>query len=480
MKESLFSKKIPYFSLIAALARKQHNHVWLVGGFLRDIYLKRTKELCDFDFCVEKKARFFASAFAKKIHSKYIVLDERQGSFRVILKRNKKIYTYDFTRMRGKDIREDLSLRDFSINTLALPLDASQAPLIDYFQGRKDMRKKIIRTVQERVIVEDPLRILRGFSFMVNYGCRLEKNTQKAMVKHKHLLRNVSRERINEELFKIFASSSSYPAIKRMDEFKIIDEIIPQVSRCRGVLQGGYHHLDVWQHSLEALREFELLYRRRLVKHKELREYLQEELAQGRRRFQIIKLACLLHDIGKPLAKRKKGKRTIFHMHEKIGRDLMEHVAKGLRLSLREKDLLKKLTFWHLRPGYLADQVTPSQRAIYHFFRDTEEEGAAVIVLSLSDWRATRGPLTNAYKRKRHEKVMFGLMNGYFTNKKKKPLPRLVDGYDVMRKFNITPSPLVGKILKKIKEEQVLGKVKNKNQAYLVAKDLVKKAKVSG
>jgi poly(A) polymerase len=180
-----------------------------------------------------------------------------------------------------------------------------------------------------------------------------------------------------------------------------------------------------------------------------------------------------LHDVGKPIAKRKKGKKTIFYAHEKIGRDIAEDIAKDLRLSLREKEVLKKLIFWHLRPGYLADQAPPSSRAIYRFLRDTESEGVAVILLSLSDWRATRGPLTNAKKRKKHERIMLGLVRRYFEEKKKKPLLKLVDGYDIMRKFNLVPSPIIGKILRKIKEEQALGRIKTKEQSYLVAKKLL-------
>jgi poly(A) polymerase len=284
------------------------------------------------------------------------------------------------------------------------------------------------------------------------------------------LLKNVSGERINEEIFKILAGPYSYDAIKSMDELKIIDEIIPQISKTRGVYQGGFHHLDVWRHSLETLREFELLYRKYLTRKREILTYLNEPLAQNRTRMQIIKLACLLHDIGKPIAKNKKGNRTIFHTHERIGMDLAENISIKLKLSQKEKEVLKKLIFWHLRPGYLADQETPTKRAIYHFFRDTQEEGVAVILVSLSDWRATRGPLTNLKKRKKHERVMFKLINHYLEEKKKKPLPKIIDGYWLMKKFNLKPSVLIGEILRKVKEEQVLGKVKTKADAYRIAK----------
>ncbi|MFA7677307.1 MAG: HD domain-containing protein, partial [Candidatus Omnitrophota bacterium] len=412
--------------------------------------------------------------FAKKISSKCIVMDAEQESLRVVARKKPRIYTYDFTLMRGEDFYQDASLRDFSINTLAVNLCSARRSLIDYFGAKKDLKNKLIRVVKEEVIPGDPLRILRAFSFAAGYDFRIDPATLKLMVKEKKLLKKVSKERISEELFKVFRVKHSFAVIKEMSRLKILDEVIPHISGMRRIRQGGYHHLDVWDHSLETLRQFELLCSRRLSKNKDFQDYLDEELSFGRKRFQIIKLACLLHDAGKPLAKRKLNKRTVFHTHEKIGRDLAADASKSLRLSFREEDLLKKLIFWHLRPGYLADQVIPSQRAIYRFFRDTNKEGAGVVALSLADWRATRGPLTDALKRKRHEKIMLDLVKKHFIKQKSKPLPKLTDGYQLMKVFNLSSSPLIGKILKKIKEEQDLGVISTRSQALTQAKKIIK------
>ncbi|UCG35071.1 MAG: CCA tRNA nucleotidyltransferase [Candidatus Omnitrophota bacterium] len=368
-------------------------------------------------------------------------------------------------------------MRDFSINTLAVNLREKPFKIIDPFGGRKDLKKKTLRVIREEVFLHDPLRVLRGFSFMANLGFKIQKRTLAAITKHRNLLKNVSGERVSEEFFKILGAANSFKVIKKMDELRVLDEIIPYAKDCRGVYQGKYHHLGVWAHSLETLKQFEVLYGGKLARKKEILKYLGEELAQGRTRTKIIKFACLLHDIGKPFAKKIEDKKTIFHAHEKIGVDLLEDIVLRLRLSFREKDVLKKLTFWHLRPGYLADQVRPTQRAVYRFFRDTQDEGVGVILLSLSDWRATRGPLTDAKRRGRHERIMLKLVDSYFKEKKKKPLESLVDGYDIMRKFNLKPSPIVGEILAKIKEEQALGRVHTKTEGYSIAKKIIQKAK---
>lgn len=474
---NIFLKKIPYFSLLCRLAQESSIDVWLVGGVLRDICLGRTDKLTDFDFCVQKNTTLLVKKFALSIAAKFIVLDKNQESLRVIIKHKGKTYTYDFTRMRGNNITQDLASRDFSINTLAVKLEDNNLQLIDNFGAIKDLKSKVIRVVKPKAIIEDPLRILRGFSFMANYEFRIEDKTLKIMVKSKRLIKKSSPERINEELFKIFKSQYSYKTIKIMNETKIIDEIIPDISKTRKVYQGSFHHLDVWEHSIEALRQFELLYSRNLGKKREITSYLEEELAQNRRRIQILKLACLLHDIGKPLAKSRLKKRTIFHTHEKIGRDLANNISDELRISLKEKEVLKQMIFWHLRPGYLADQIKPTRRAIYRFFRDTQKEGVGIIILSLSDWRATRGPETSEKKRKRHEKIMLGLIDKYFREQKRKPLPRLVNGYNIMKRFKLSPGPLIGAILQKITEEQALGAISTSQEAYNLAKKVISQQK---
>lgn len=113
MNLSLKLKKIPELRVLSAICKKRNLDIWLVGGFLRDIYLKLDKPLVDFDFCVEKDTTTVAREFAKKVKAKCIALDKRNESLRVILKRKTIHYTYDFTRMRGKDFFEDLALRDF-------------------------------------------------------------------------------------------------------------------------------------------------------------------------------------------------------------------------------------------------------------------------------------------------------------------------------------------------------------------------------
>jgi len=476
MRIKHYLKKIPYLGDLNLCAKKHKSGVYLVGGFLRDAYLERKDKFYDFDFCVESKAHDFAKKFNSKVKGTLITLDEKQKSFRVIVKKDLNIYTFDFTQIRAKTLKDDLYLRDFTINTLLLDIKSIDKPfLIDLVSARNDLDKKVIKVCQPRVVADDPLRILRAFSFSVNLGFKIESKTLKLIIKHKKLLNAVSGERLNEELFKIFAADSSFAAIKKMSDYKIIDEVIPHIKEQRGVTQGTYHHLNVWEHSLDALLRFEILCKRKFLKNKVLKNYLNEQVANNHSRIQVLKLACLLHDCGKPKAKKQKNKRTIFYEHEKIGAEFVEDVYQKLKLSSKEKDFLKKLIFWHLRPGFLADQIKPSARATYRFFRDSDEEGAAIIILSLADWRATRGPEIDMKKRRRHERIMFSLIDHCFEEKKKKPKVKILSGYDLMNKFDIKPSKLIGEILKTIDEEKALGKVKTKKDAYSLVEKIIKR-----
>lgn len=472
LKEKI--ERIPYLVTIKRLAKKTGVTVYLVGGFLRDVYLKKEKECFDFDFAIEGDVFKLAREFSKSVNKRLVVLDEENKTYRVVFKKRLKFYNYDFAQLKGENLEEDLNWRDFSINTLCVKInDFPELKIMAQEEAKKDLKKRVLRVTNEKVLSADPLRILRAFSLSARYDLKIEKKTSLLLAKYKKLLRRVSGERINEELFKILGADNSYSTIKKMSNLFIIDEIIPYIKKSRGVFQGAYHHLDVWAHSLETLLCFERLYRGKLIKDPDLVDYLNEELSKNRKRIHIIKLACLLHDLGKPLVKKREKNKTIFHTHEKKGAQIAESIAEKLKFSSKEKDSLKKLVFWHLRPGYLASTFYPSARAIYRFFRDTQDEGVGVILLSLADWRATRGPLTNTRQRRRHERIMIKLIEEYFRRRGEKPLPKIVDGFDIMKKFKIPPSPLVGKILNKIKEEQALGKVRNKREAYRVAKEVI-------
>ncbi len=468
-------KTNPHLKQIIALTHKYPQEVYLVGGFLRDLFLRRRKESYDFDFAVSKGAIALSREIAKKLKSGFVVLDKEHGSSRIVYKKNDFSCNFDFTDFRGRDIADDLLHRDFTINSLAVNLKAIRDAralgdiVIDNHSARPDIRSRLIRMVSEVSFPEDPLRTLRAFSLSAVLDFSIEPQTQKAIQKYRKEITSSAFERIAEELFKTLNSGNGFKSFKAMDGVKVLEEIIPEIRQMRGVHQGPYHHLDVFGHSLEALRQIEILFLQ-LKRNKDVQEYLSQIIAGTHTRRALLKLGAFLHDIGKPISKERVGKKTCFHGHERVGRNIARGIAERLRLSNDERNSLDKMIFWHLRPGYMADIEPLSHRAKYRFFRDAKDEAVSILLLSIADQRSTCGPLTRGSNRKHHEDVCLGLAKDFFRKKKEKQLPRLVDGNDIMRQLKLSSGPIIGKILEEINEAQAAGEIKTKSQALELAK----------
>ena len=139
--------------------------------------------------------------------------------------------------------------------------------------------------------------------------------------------------------------------------------------------------------------------------------------------------------------------------------------------------VLERIVLWHLRPGYLASNPHPTARAIFRYFRDTGREALAVLLLSLADQRATKGPQTTPLSRLRHEKTVKGLIRKLLKQKDEKKLVRFLNGNHLMEKFKLPASPLIGKLLTELEEAQAIGKIKNKLEAWQLAAKLIKTRK---
>ncbi len=465
----------PFLELVS-LAKKERKELYLVGGFLRDLLLGRKKSSLDLDFSVSSGAIDFGRRLSRRLRAGFVILDKEHGCSRVVYKDkgSGKTITFDFVDFRGKDLRADLQKRDFTINTLVARVPFDNTGILDFCNAGTDIDKKIIRAVRDASFDEDPLRILRAFSLSAIFGFKIEPRTMRLIDKKKESLKKVAGERLRDELFKILDTHSSWNHIGLMDRHKVLEQVIPQVTVMHNVAQGGYHHLDVWGHSLETLKKLEEL-TAHLSRNADLVSYLDEVISSERKRRQLIKLAALLHDIGKPKAFEVKAGKTMFHGHERIGRIISDSVSERLKLSTRERFILDTVIFWHLRPGYLADNLVLTKRAVYRFFRDTEEEAASVLLVSISDQRATRGPLATPESRKKHEKVSFSLLEKFFETKKQEPFQRLIDGTDLIKKCKLKPGPVFSVILEEIEEAQVEGKIKTKTQALVMARKIANK-----
>ncbi|MBU1125545.1 MAG: HD domain-containing protein [Candidatus Omnitrophica bacterium] len=463
-------------TIIQQNAASRKKDLFLVGGLIRDALLRRESQEPDFDLCLKEGAIAFARPLAKQLKAGFVVLDKEHGACRIVVRLDQKNYTLDFTDFRAKTLEKDLCLRDFTINAIGLSLKEvlaqKEAHFVDPTGGMKDLRDKIIRVPGPESFAQDPLRIVRAFSFSAALDFAIEPKTLRMAHLQRKKLPLVSLERIRDEFFRLFEAEASYKRLVSMDECGILKVIIPEIKPMRNRYQGPYHHLDIWKHTLETIKKYEELLGE-LARNCDIQEYLRTPLSRGRTRRALIKLGALLHDIGKPAAQRRRDGKIKFHGHERIGMHISKEIAKRLKLSNDEIRALEKMVMWHLRPGYLGDTDRPTARAVFRYFRDTQEEAVSTLLLSIADQRATRGRLTTKAAVIQHERVALRLIKEYFRRKKEKKPARLINGDEVMHRFRLSPSPLVGKILSEIEEQCAIGKITTKKEALLLGAKII-------
>ncbi len=463
------------FKLLNSLAKKRKGKVYLVGGYLRDLILKRGNK--DLDFVLAGRLTDFVKEFAEKINGTFFLLNDRYQTNRVIDKKNG--LTYDFTRIRGRSIEKDLRKRDFTINALALDLERPiLSKVIDPCKGREDIRKRTIRMVSEEAFTDDPLRLLRSIRFRALLNFKIEGKTRKLILQKATLLKKVSGERIREELFGILALKESHQFIRELDELKLLTQIIPEIEALRKTDQEGFHHLDVWKHSLETLEHTEKILEdlKRLFPkfYRKIDKHLKEEVADKQPRITLLKLATLFHDLGKPQTQSITPEgRMRFIGHEEKGVEMAEEIGERLRLSRKAIETVKREILHHMRPGNLSEVPKVTNRAIFRFFRDCKEEGIETLILSYGDRLAACGPLATPRMIKRHKEVVEEMLGDYYEKKSIVKPKRLINGNEIMKRFKLSPGPKIGKILEALSEAQAEGKVKTKKEAFKFVQELL-------
>jgi len=457
--------------------------VYLVGGALRDLFIKQTdsKKAIDWDFTVKSGALELAKQVARKLKAHYVVLAENHKTARVIHHYNQQEFRLDFTDFRAKTLRGDLKKRDYTINSLyadVRDLFYGRAEIRDCFNAIADIKSRKLRIISKDNFKDDPLRILRGYAFCCQWGFCFDQPT--AMLLKNNVLRiaEVSPERVSEELAKIFTAKSSYKHVLKMDSFGVLDVIFPEIKALRGVDQGLFHHLDVWDHSLVCLDQLEKLLRVLPEKipaefAEKVKVYLAQELCGNRSRLWLLKLACLLHDIAKPQTKFVgEDQRVHFYTHEKQGSLIVRKIGKRLKLSRKEILILSDMVLYHLRAGQLVNS-RPSKRSKFRFMRDTMDSAVLILLLTIADRWAMRGSLSKGENFVFHEDELFKMIIEFFQqqniiNKKKK----LLNGDELMILLGIAKGPIVGKILTQVEEAQAIKTIRNKQQAENLAQQI--------
>nr|WKN36758.1 HD domain-containing protein [Tunicatimonas sp. TK19036] len=460
----------PVFSLIAQTAQELDRETYVVGGYVRDLILKRPSKDIDF-VCVGD-----GISLAKKVaeilktqsgHTTEVTIFKNFGTAMI----RHRDYELEFVGARKESyqresrkpivengtLQDDQNRRDFTINAMAISLNPdSYGDLVDPFDGVKDLKRKMIVTPLDPAITfsDDPLRMMRAIRFAAQLKFDIAPKTFDAIIDHAERLQIVSQERITTELNKIILSDQPSYGFKLLYHSQLLHQFFPEMVALQGVETiDGKSHKDNFYHTLQVLDNI---------------SEVTDDL--------WLRWAAILHDIAKPPTKRFHRKAGwTFHGHEDRGARMVPHIFRRLKLPLDQKmKFVQKLVRLHLRPiALVKSQVTDSavRRLLYEAGDDVE----ALMKLCRAD-------ITS----KNHNRVKRYLQNFDLVEEKMESVEEkdhvrnfqpVISGEDIMKTFGLKPSRAVGDIKTELKEAVLDGKIRNEHEeayAYMlkIAQDM--------
>ena len=456
---------------------------YLVGGFVRDVLLRR--DTADIDIAVAADAVEIAPQVANALGGKFVLLDEVNRVGRVVVADKKAPsggrWQLDFSTLQGS-IEQDLARRDFTIDAIAVDLrELTQdfdVTLIDPFDGWVDLQNGVIRTVSETAFQSDAARLLRAVRLAAELGFAIDSQTE-ALVRHNcQLIAGVAGERIREELLRLLAVPQSQRLLPYLDDLGLVTAIIPELAEAKGVKQPKEHFWDVFDHSLKTVIAVDFLLHEGSWEYADdevlaltpwsevLDQHFTQPVSSGSTRRSLLKLAALLHDVAKPQTKAiGEDGRMHFLGHAKLGAALAVDILERLRFSGKEVKLVEVMVRQHLRPGQMSQGELPTRRAIYRYFRDSGEAGIDILFLSLADHLATRGPQLNLAGWQEHTRMVEYVLAQHFEQQRLVIPAKLVDGHDLIHIFGLSPGPKIGQLLEAVREAQASGEVATREEA---------------
>lgn len=457
---------------------------FLVGGHLRDSLLSRPASR-DIDVAVAGDSLALGRELAADLGGKFVPLGQAFGTSRVVVPdREGKTWTVDLSGFTGS-IEEDLARRDFTVNALALPLAQwpSETPgehLIDPFQGRADLVHKRLRAVSPRAFRDDPCRLLRSVRLAAALGFRLEKETARQVLADAPHLAEVAAERVRDEFLQVLALDGAKGSLEALDRLDLLCRVIPELAEAKGVEQPRMHYWDVWGHSLHAVENAERVTRGHqhspvytlIYWTAETAAYFSRDAADGHSRRTILKLAALLHDVAKPRTKQvDETGRTRFPDHSEAGAEMAEERLARLRLGSRGIGMVSDMVRHHLRPAHMMQGVeyVPSRRAIHRFFRDVGDVAVDTMYLSQADYLAARGPELNPDQWANRARMTGHVIHSGFQQAEANSGGRLVNGNELIEQLELSPGPVIGRLLERIEEARGAGEISTRDEALALA-----------
>ena len=430
-------KRAPLASSLAQSFAAQGFRLALVGGPVRDALLGRLGN--DLDFTTDARpevTKKILQGWAENVWDTGIefgtVAGKRGDTTVEVTTYRTESYDPDSRKPEveyGDSIEGDLSRRDFTVNSMALELTTKTPEFIDPFNGLEDLAKRVLRTPAkaENSFSDDPLRMMRAARFASQLDFEIAPDVLQAIKDMAGRISIISAERVRDEFTKMLMSKNPRTGITILVETGLAEIVLPEIPKLRLEIDEHHHHKDVYEHSITVLEQ--------AISH--------EDRLGGPNL--IIRLAALLHDIGKPKTRNLiPGGGVSFHHHEIVGARLTKSRLKALRFDGDTIEQVETLVALHLRfHGYGDGEWTDS--AVRRYVRDAGDLLVHLHVLTRADC-TTR----NAKKAERLAKTYDGLEARIAKLMEEEELSRIrpdLDGAQVMKLLNIKPSAAVGNAL---------------------------------
>jgi putative nucleotidyltransferase with HDIG domain len=446
--------KTPVVKIISETAKENDVEVYMVGGVVRDLILKRERN--DLDFLVIGDSLKFAEKVASKLGIQKVIKYKNFGTanFRYedynveFVGARKESYTRDSRKPIVEDgtFEDDIRRRDFTINAMAISLNEKNfGELIDLFDGYTHLQQRIIKTPLDpyQTFDDDPLRMMRAFRFAAQLEFEVDDSIMKAVKDMKERLRIVSQERITDEFLKILAAPKPSIGLKLLFDSEVLQIIFPEIHSLAGVDQRqDYHHKDVFLHTLIVVDNI---------------SQVTENL--------WLRFAALVHDIAKPQTKKFiEGIGWTFHGHEELGARMMKNIFHRMKLPMNKLEYVEKLVRLHLRPIALAkEEVTDS--AIRRLIVQAGEHLQDLITLCRADITSKNPQKVEKYLAN-YDAVMQKVLEVQEKDRLR-AFQSPVRGDEIMKICNLKPSKKVGEIKQAIEEAILDGIIENTHEAAL-------------
>ena len=462
---------------IQKISESTNTATFLVGGYIRDFLLK--KNSYDLDLVVSKSANSFAKKIAEVTNGKCFILHNDTQVYRVAIFDNPNLKYIDISLMQGKTIKEDLKKRDFTINSLAVDIncfDNIKKNVIDFYNGKEDLKNKEINLVYDKAFVDDPLRMLRAFRIASEYNFKMSKKLISSIKKYSNKITLIAPERIKNEFFRILNNKNSAQYVLLLDDTKLLEILFPVILKMKKSAKNFYYHpKGLFQHCFQTLESLEKILIKLDIYFPESKDklfkHLEEKFSDNVHRINMLKFIAIFHDCAKPECAKKIDKKMRFLGHEELGAEATSKIMKNLKMSNKEIDYAKSIISQHMRPSNLAKSDVITNKAKLKLFRDIQGNVPDVLILAMSDWHSYKSLKVYSKKiLKQQEKTVASLIYNYFEFINKKIQEKIIDGTILMKELSLKPGKLVGELLKLIDIAQEEGKINNKKEAISFAK----------